>query len=853
MSMIKKEPGIKTLGKILRGLVLLIFGLNISTLYAQNCTANAGGNATVCGSATTLTGTVSGTLGAGTPTWSFISGPVTPVIVTPNSLTTDITGMTADGDYVFQLSRNCGTGVATSTVTITAHPRPASFTAGPDITNVCATVGTTPLAGVIPTDFTGEWRAENIYLWERYGQLDNPNAAFDNTTIATPDFSLIAKADHTIDPAYSTILKITSTDNVCSYEDTALVSFVPNPQLILTPVTSICRDASDPNAVVFLDDASPVFATGPGRTAGSVAAGTTISLTVISQPAGGALAYNQISDEGRVFLSGVDVPGTYEFTLTITNSCGTHTTPTITYDFIGTKPHEISFQPAGHEAPEQLVIYSNAGSGGEIHCSDMAGTTTPENFYFSIDPSDPPTVVTDVFTTGTYPPGGAPTIMLSGAGTYDRTVTVTPPAGGWSIGTYAFYIAVSNGSCETIQNYYIHISDGNRPDLAISDVSACYPAAGAVVSATVPLPAAYQGVVNSSYLQDFFGFYEFAVISKPPGSADPTFTDPDLRSITSSNTTISNLDKPGDYVFSVTPINGFGGGPFLEAEYACSGALFTNTFTIHLEDVINANAGSDQPDVCDQTVSLLGNSAGAGTGEWTVVDVPPGANPNITAPNNPSTTVTNLDFVGQYRFAWTITTPLGGCVSADTVTFDVTCALPVSLTQFTVTRQSTAAILKWSTASESNNWGFEIEHSTDGSNWNAIAFQPSKAKGGNSVQNFEYNYTDHNPVNGTNFYRLKQMDYDGRFEYSPVRLIKFNDNTDIMIYPNPAQDQITIRGLTGNETITIYDITGRKVKQLNSKTLRQNIVITDLSEGIFYIHIISADGKAVRRQFSKLR
>ncbi len=75
--------------------------------------------------------------------------------------------MTVDGNYVFQLSRTCGVGTATSTVTITAHPRPASFTAGPDITNVCATVGATPLAGVIPAGFTGTWRGSEYLFLEQ--------------------------------------------------------------------------------------------------------------------------------------------------------------------------------------------------------------------------------------------------------------------------------------------------------------------------------------------------------------------------------------------------------------------------------------------------------------------------------------------------------------------------------------------------------------------------------------------------------------------------------------------------------------------------------------------------------------
>ncbi|WP_164735500.1 T9SS type A sorting domain-containing protein [Pseudoflavitalea rhizosphaerae] len=839
------------LNKINPTLLLLFLIFYTSTLQAQNCTINAGGNAIVCGSTTTLTGTESGTTGAGTPVWTFVSGPVVPTIATPNSLVTNITGMTMDGNYVFQLSRACGTGTAISTVTITAHPRPASFTAGPEITNVCATVGTTPLAGVIPAGFTGAWRSVNIYSWSRYSTVVNTNSSFDNTTTATPVFSLINKANHTIDPSYYAILRITSADNTCSYEDTTIVRFVPNPVLVYTGTTSLCRDAGNDRTVIFPAAGSPIVATNYPNTSGAASSGTAISINVVSQPAGANLTFDRISDEGRLFLAGGTIPGTYQIQLTVTNSCGTHTTPTLTYNFTGVKPHFVNFQPAGHEAPEQLTIYSNAGSGGEVHCSSKAGTTTPETFYFSIDPADPATVVTTVTNRGITPPGGAPTIALSGAGTYDRMVTVTPPAGGWSVGTYSFSVSTSNGACEVNQSYFIHITDNGRTNVGVPDVSACYTAAGAVISATVPLPAVYKGVVNSSYLQEFGGYYNFAVVSKPAGSANPTYTSTSLRSLTSTSTTISNLNMPGDYVFSITAMNGPGAGPIMAAEYGCSGASLSGNFTIHVEEKINPNAGSDLTS-CTQSVPLLGNSAGAGTGLWTFIDGPAGASPTIASPGSPSTTASNLDFIGQYRFAWNITTPLGGCTGQDIVTYDITCALPVSLTEFTATRQSAAVVLNWSTASESNNRGFSIEHSTDGSTWTSIGFQPSKAEGGNSSGTIAYSYKHNSPANSTNFYRLKQIDFDGKWEYSPVRQIRVNGQS-ILVYPNPAKDIITIQGLAGNETIQVFDATGRKVKQLSGMPQQQKISIADLREGTYHIIVVTREGNMSSHKITKLK
>lgn len=839
------------LTKTIAAFLLIFFSLLVSSSFAQNCTVNAGGNATVCSSSTTLTGTETGTTGAGTPVWTFISGPAVPTIVSPNSLVTNVTGMTVDGSYVFRLSRNCGTGTASSTVTITAHPRPASFTAGPDITNVCATVGSTPLAGVIPAGYTGTWRAVNIYSWLRYSTTVSTNSAFNNTSAATPVFSLVNKANHTIDPSYYTILRITSLDNSCSFEDTAIVKFVPNPVVVYNTTTNDCRVASQTHAIIFPNASSPILATNYTNVAGSPASGTSISINVLNQPAGANLTYDRISDEGRLFLSGATVTGTYQLQLTVTNSCGTYTTPTLTYNFNGTTPRNVNFQPTGHGAPEQLIVYSSSGSGGEIHCNSMAGTNTPENFYFSIDPADPATVVSTVTPRGIIPPGGAPTVVVSGSGTYNRTATVTPPAGGWRVGTYSFTVTTSNNTCGANQNYYIHISDNARPNVAVSDVSACYTAAGAVISATVPLPAVYKGVVSSSYFQDFGGYYNFAVVSKPAGSATPTYTSTNLRSITSTSTTISNLDKPGDYVFSITAMNGPGAGPFLAAEYGCSGASLSSTFTVHVEEKINANAGSGLTG-CTQSVPLLGNATGAGTGLWTIVDGPAGATPTIVSPTSTSTTANNLNFPGQYRFAWNITTPLGGCTGSDTVAFNITCALPVDLTDFTASKQASSVVLDWTTGSESNNRGFEIEHSIDGNSWKKITFQASKAAAGNSITPLDYQYKHTDAASGTNYYRLKQVDLDGKWKYSPVRQVKMNEH-NLVVYPNPARDKIIIKGLTGNETIQLFDISGIKVKQVKSRLLQESIGISDLREGIYQVVIITADGLSSTYKITKLQ
>ncbi|WP_222164669.1 T9SS type A sorting domain-containing protein [Edaphocola aurantiacus] len=813
-------------------------------LYAQiitvNCTVNAGGNSIICGSSTTLTGGVSGTVGAGNPTWSFVSGPTTPVITTPNSLTTTVTGMTVNGDYVFSLSHPCGTGTATSNVTITAHPRPAGFTAGSDITTICATTGTTNLSGVIPAGYTGSWRAVNIFNLARFNTQVSTNAQFSSTTTATPTFSLINTATHEIDPAYYAILRITSLDGICSYEDTTIVRFVPNPQIVSPTTVSKCRNPS--NSLDFYDfqSTSPAFSTAYAGSAGTVANGNTVTLNVISQPAGANMTFYAV-ELRRVYFTGMTINGTYQFTLTVTNSCGTYTTPTISFTYTGTTPSDVNFAPAAH--PEQYKAYATSGSGGEVHCTNKVGSTTPELFYFDINPSDPATVTNTITPSGFFPPGGAPTVSLAGAGTYNRTVTVTPPAGGWQIGTYKFSVSTSNGSCSISQPYYIHISDNNRPDVAVSDQSICYPGTGAI-SATIPLPAIYKGVVNSSYFQEFNGIYSFSVISKPAGSATPTYTSSNLRSITSTSTLISNLDKAGDYVFRIETEPATAGiGPFLDQEYACSGAAMTGTFTVHVENPVNANAGSDQSGLCANSAALLGNNPGSGTGAWTVAQAPTGAVPVIASTSSFSTVANNMDSVGTYRFVWTISSPMGGCVSRDTVAYQVTCPLPVQLLRFEAIKQPNSVLLEWLTAAEQNSWGFDIERSTDSKDWNIIGSVRSNA----AVSQGRYTYTDQQPVYGDNFYRLKQKDHDGAYAYSPVRIVKYSQNNGITLYPNPARESVTINGLKGTETVTVYNTNGQVVYTGNTKTGAVQVNMKHLPAGVYLCIVADQTGAQLSR------
>ncbi|MDQ0065759.1 hypothetical protein [Chryseobacterium lathyri] len=650
-------------------LFLLLF-LGNMILYAQ-CSVNAGGNQTICGTSYTLQGSSGST---GTPTWTLVSKPSgapDPVISNVNSLTPNVTGMTSPGNYVFQVEQDCGpSGSATSQVTITAPGGTSTFTAGPDITNVNATTGTVTLNGVVPAGYTASWTAYNIYRWERSSIKTNQNSQFSSTTSATTTFSLINKANHDIDPAYVVTLRITSTINPsCWYEDTAIVRFIPNPQILPTVSTSKCN-SSGGSHFISLQSTSPKFSKGYPTSPGSSGNfGTTVTMNVISQPSGGNIAYSNIYDD-NIFFNGVNVTGVYKFTLTITNASGTFTTPELTYTYNGVQPNPVNFLVSSR--PEQMMIYDNGNSGGEVHCG-YAGQSTPITFYYSINPADnPATIDTSVASSGIIPPGGAPVVTNGGAGTATRSATVTPPAGGWRVGTYKFVVTRNNaGACSAIQFYFIHISDGSRPNVTVPNTTVCYPGSG-VVTATIPLPAVYKGVVNTSYFQEFDGRYRLTLVSKPAGAADPIFEPYANTLFTNTSTTISNLNMPGEYVFKIkADTYNPSVGAFLNQEYACSGASLESNFSVFVAAQVGANAGSTQTLIGTSQTTFNANNPGVATGAWTLLTKPVGAtDPVIAAPTAYNTNVTGFNTPGTYTFRWTVTTG-GTCSSTSDLTVNV--------------------------------------------------------------------------------------------------------------------------------------------------------------------------------------
>ena len=168
--------------------------------------------------------------------------------------------------------------------------------------------------------------------------------------------------------------------------------------------------------------------------------------------------------------------------------------------------------------------------------------------------------------------------------------------------------------------------------------------------------------------------------------------------------------------------------------------------------------------------------------------------------------------------------------------------LPVTLTSFLASLTNNQNTLNWTTSSENNSAGFEIESSTDGVTFNNIGFVASKGSGTSSGVS-TYAFQDKNAASGTTYYLLKQVDKDGKFEYSAIKYVNNTLSTSgFSIYPNPAVDYVEISGADmSGVTLQLFTTNGAEIN--TSGLLDGNrLNVSGLTTGI-YILRISKDGQ----------
>lgn len=184
-----------------------------------------------------------------------------------------------------------------------------------------------------------------------------------------------------------------------------------------------------------------------------------------------------------------------------------------------------------------------------------------------------------------------------------------------------------------------------------------------------------------------------------------------------------------------------------------------------------------------------------------------------------------------------------------TVTVICLAALPVELVNFVALLPKNGGVqLLWETASEKNNRGFDVERSADGRSWTSLDFVSGH---GTTALPHKYSFFDEHPLEGVNYYRLKQWDTDGRFEFTPIVIADVRANSQHFdVFPNPSADgNITFRLVSrqeGNGLLEIYDWAGYKVYkealQLPEGTLAWPVDLATFPRGTYTSRLELADG-----------
>ena len=226
-------------------------------------------------------------------------------------------------------------------------------------------------------------------------------------------------------------------------------------------------------------------------------------------------------------------------------------------------------------------------------------------------------------------------------------------------------------------------------------------------------------------------------------------------------------------------------------------------------------------DMWIEIFTVQSNSAG-NTGETIVVGAL-GSNP--FNPNIPNFNMSGFDF-----------TPI---ISGAAV-------LPVELSGFEVQKiKETSARISWSTASEQGTAHFNLERSTDARNWSHLE---KVTAAGNSFEHLDYSYFDkdlplHLRQTGTVYYRLKIMDFNGTFEYSPVKSIHFErTESKVMLYPNPTQDIVHIESEEEVNMVTLYNSQG----QIITTTISNQLDLKNYPSGVYRIGVETERGMSFK-------
>jgi hypothetical protein len=306
------------------------------------------------------------------------------------------------------------------------------------------------------------------------------------------------------------------------------------------------------------------------------------------------------------------------------------------------------------------------------------------------------------------------------------------------------------------------------------------------------------------------------------GNGSYTFT---TASITNTGILSPGL-SPGSMSISAAAITGR--TPSINIELASDGAVAgTNYDVLNVVGPVNVTGttfnlsnNTSTADIVGTTYTVMTSSGGAITGPFAAVNIP-----------------TNFS----------LTYNTNSIVITKTALF----ALPVSWGAFNAVSKGNKVELDWTTLMEENTSYFVIEHATDPAHFSPIAQVQAK---GNSTYTEKYKFTFNTPeLSKTNFFRIKQVDLDGKSSYSGTRSVKFDKGqaVAIQVYPNPVKDVLQLNIQRENIQVILVDQSGRTLQQRSVQPGQHTIDMQSYPTGIYQLAIFEKGVRIDTKQIVK--
>ncbi len=176
--------------------------------------------------------------------------------------------------------------------------------------------------------------------------------------------------------------------------------------------------------------------------------------------------------------------------------------------------------------------------------------------------------------------------------------------------------------------------------------------------------------------------------------------------------------------------------------------------------------------------------------------------------------------------------------------------LPVELVSFTAKPKDNCVILEWATANELNNDYFQVERSSNGSDFQAVGDKIDGA--GTTNEPLNYEFIDTAPLSGISYYRLKQVDFDGQHSYSDVKAVQIGNapKGEMLVFPNPTRDLLQIRweGDQPIDKLRFLDASGQLLSinaLINDKQAEINL--NGLPAGMYFLELLSGKERKIQQ------